>query len=290
MHDMEKYVIISPVRNEADFIETTIQSVLGQTILPEEYILVNDGSTDGTDEIIDHYTRQHSWIRKINRTNPVHQPGAGVVAAFYAGFDQIKTKDWDYVIKLDGDLKFETDYFEQQILRFRNNPKLGITSGKTYQPRGDRLVLDRMPDDHTRGPAKMYKRTCWEQIGGIDPVLGWDTLDELKAQVRNWETRSFPEIVLIHYKPIGYKQKNIIKREWKAGERLHFLGYYWPFVLARGCYHMLQKPYWVAGMLNILGFIKAEIANSEQIPDRSIIRHLRKKQKQRLTGKRKLIG
>jgi len=287
---MEKYVIVSPVRNEADFIETTIQSVIGQTIRPEEYILVNDGSTDVTAEIIDQYTQQYSWIRKIDRSNPGHQPGAGVVEAFYAGFDQIKTKDWDYVIKLDGDLKFESDYFEQQILRFRKNRKLGIASGKTYQPIGDRLVLDKMPDDHTRGPAKMYKRACWEQIGGIEPVLGWDTLDELKAQVLGWETRSFPEIMLIHYKPIGFKQKNIIKREWKAGERLHFLGYYWLFALARGCYRMFQKPFGVAGMLNILGFMKAEITHSEQIPDRTIIRHLRKKQKQRLTGKRKLIG
>lgn len=288
---MEKYIIVSPVRNEIEFIEKTILSVVKQTVLPTEYIIVNDGSTDGTDEVIDKYAKQYDWITRQDRPKGEHHPGGGVVAAFYEGFNVKKTEDWNFVIKLDGDLEFEPDYFEKQIIKFRENPKLGITSGTTYNPKGGgKLVIDKMPDDHTRGPAKMYKRECWDAIGGLPQVLGWDTLDELKAQVLGWETRSYKELVLIHYKPIGYKQKKTVKREVKAGERQHYLGYYWAFALSRGIYRMFQKPYIIAGILNIYGFLMAEIRRTEQIKDKEIIRHLRKKQRQRLLGKRKLLG
>jgi glycosyltransferase involved in cell wall biosynthesis len=287
---MLKYVIVSPVRNEEEFIETTIKSVINQDHLPSEFIIVDDGSTDSTPEIIQRYTSIYNWIKVVHRPKGEHRPGGGVVEAFYAGFDIIETKDWNFVIKLDGDVEFAPDYFSKQIERFEENPKLGISSGKTYQPKGNKLVLDKMPDDHTRGPAKMYKRDCWNDIGGLPRVLGWDTLDELKAQVLGWETRSFADLKLIHFKPIGYKQKKIVKREVKAGERQHYLGYHPAFALSRGIYRMFQKPYLIAGVLNIYGFIAAELQNTDQIKDKEIIHHLRKKQIDRLTFKRKLIG
>jgi glycosyltransferase involved in cell wall biosynthesis len=287
---MSKYIIVSPVRNEEEFIETTIQSVINQSVLPVEYIIVNDGSTDSTPQIIEKYVKEYPWIKQVNRPKGEHSPGGGVVAAFYSGFNIIENKDWEFVIKLDGDLKFESNYFEYQLEKFRENPRLGITSGKTYQPKGDRLVLDKMPDDHTRGPAKMYKRECWDEMGGLPKVLGWDTLDELQAQVLGWETRSYPDLKLIHYKPIGFKQKKIVPRELKAGERQHYLGYHPLFALSRGIYRMGQKPYVIAGLLNIYGFVKAEIKKSDQIKDERIINHLRKKQLERLTFKRKLVG
>jgi poly-beta-1,6-N-acetyl-D-glucosamine synthase len=287
---MRKYVIISPVRNEDEFLEITINAVIKQTVQPSEYIIVDDGSTDRSPEIIAKYTQQYSWIKSITRPKGEHRPGGGVVEAFYTGFDIMETKDWNYVIKMDGDVKFAPDYFEFQMKKFEENPRLGMTSGKTYQPKGDDLILDKMPDDHTRGPAKMYKRECWDAIGGLPKVLGWDTLDELKAQVLGWETRSYKELVLIHYKPIGFKQKKIVKRELKAGERQHYLAYHPLFVASRAVYRCFQKPYIIAGILNFIGFVYAEIARSEQITDQAIKKHLRKKQMERLLFKRRLLG
>lgn len=287
---MNKYVIISPVRNEEDYLEITIEAVINQTILPAEYILVNDGSTDRSGEIISGYVEKYPWIKTVDRPKGEHRPGGGVVEAFYAGFEIMETKDWDFVIKMDGDVKFEKDYFEFQLIKFEQNSRLGMTSGKTYQPKGDKLVLDIMPDDHVRGPAKMYKRECFEAIGGLPKVLGWDTIDELKAQMLGWETRSYKELVLIHFKPIGFKQKKTLKRELIAGERQHYLGYHPLFALSRGVYRMLQKPYIIAGVINIIGFIRAEIVKSTQIPDKAMIAHIRQKQIQRLTFKRKLLG
>ena len=287
---MKKYVIISPVRNEEEFIETTIQSVVSQTIQPSEYIIVNDGSTDATRSIAEKYEKQYDWIKIIDRPPKEHSPGAGVVNAFYDGYNTLTVSDWDFVIKLDGDLKFDENYFEAQIDHFDQNPKLGIASGRTYQIKRGKLRMDYIPEDHTRGPAKMYKRACWEDIGGLPSVLGWDTLDELKAQVLGWETKNFRELVLIHYKPVGYKQKNIVRRELKAGERHHYLGYLPAFVIMRGFYRMLQKPIIIAGILNLCGYTHACITRGSQIEDKEIISHLRKKQKQRLLFKRRLFN
>jgi len=285
-----RYIIISPVRNEVEFIETTILSVVNQTIRPVKYILVNDGSTDGTDNIISRYVEEYDWILTVNRPPKEHSPGGGVVDAFYDGYKLISDQEWDFVIKLDGDLKFGTDYFEQLLILFDKNPRLGMASGKTYQYKKEKLVLDIMPDDHVRGPAKMYRKECWNDIGGLKKVLGWDTLDELKAQVLGWETRSYKELVLIHYKPIGFKQKKIVKREIKAGERQHYLGYLPLFAVFRGFYRMFQKPFFIAGLLNLYGFALASVKNSERIEDKGIIRHLRRKQMDRLTFRRKLLN
>jgi glycosyltransferase involved in cell wall biosynthesis len=282
---LENYVIISPVRNEEKYLEKTIQSVLNQTILPQEYIIVDDGSTDKTPEIIEKYVSQHKWIRTCNKPKGVHRPGAGVVEAFYSGFQIIENNSWNFVIKLDGDLSFEKDYFEQQLTEFKNNPKLGMTSGVTYQPTTKGLIMDKMPEDHVRGAAKMYRRSCFDQIGGMQKVLGWDTIDELKAQQAGWETRSYKHLVLIHYKPIGIKQTNLIKRELMAGNRHYYLGYHPIFAILRDFYRMLQKPYIIAGFLNFLGFIKAYISKKERI-ERSLIKLLRKKQLARLTFRR----
>lgn len=287
---MKKYVIISPIRNEEDFLETTLQCVVDQTILPSEFIIVNDGSTDRSPEIIQKFTSRYPWIRTIDRPKGEHRPGDGVVEAFYSGYGCLTTRDWDYIVKLDGDLRFPPDYFEFQLNAMTDNPRLGMTSGKTWQPRGDRLVRDSMPDDHVRGPAKLYRRTCFEAIGGLQKVRGWDTIDELKAQMLGWETRSFEHLLLVHFKPIGFKQKNIYKREISVGERQHYLGYHPLFAIARGLYIACKKPYLIAGFLNIAGFLAAELCGTIQHDDPEMIRHLRNKQLQRLTFRRRLLG
>ncbi len=287
---MKKYIIVTPVRNEEEFLEKTIKSVLKQTVKPAEYILVNDGSTDSTPEIIAKYVEQYDWIKTIDRPLGKHSPGTGVIRAFYAGFEISETKDWDFVIKLDGDLEFESGYFEYLIKAFEENPKLGIASGVTVEPKNGKLVMDKMPEDHTRGAAKMYSRELWDDIGGMPIVLGWDTLDELKAQTLGWETRSFKNLPLIHYKPIGFKQKKTFKRETTAGERYHYLGYHPLFALGLCVYRMKNKPFIIGGILTLYGYLFAVITRSEQIKDKVIIKHLRKKQIERLTFRRKLVG
>jgi glycosyltransferase involved in cell wall biosynthesis len=287
---MIKYVIVSPVRNEEKYIEETILSVLNQTILPAEYILVNDGSTDSTRTIIEKYSSEHTWIKVVDRPPKEHSPGRGVVEAFYEGFNVITETDWDFIVKLDGDLKFNETYFEEIFHYFQEDPKLGMASGTEFIYKRGKIKMVVMPEDHVKGASKVIRKECWDEIGGFERVLGWDTIDEERAQVLGWKTRSYKEIKMIHFKPVGVRQKNIVKREILAGERQHYLGYLPAFAIFKGFYRMFRKPFLIAGVLNIYGFAVASLSRGPQVEDKAIVNNLRNKQRNRLLFKRKLLN
>ena len=161
----KKYIIISPVRDEEKYIEKTISSVVNQVIKPSKWIFVNDGSTDNTSKSIIQVKKQYDWIDVITRDDRgFRQPGKGIIEAFYEGFDKVKNLSWDFIVKLDCDLSFESTYFESILGEFAKNPSLGIASGKTYIPINgniDNLKLEWSPDTCTRGPCKMYRRQCF---------------------------------------------------------------------------------------------------------------------------------
>ena len=167
---MNKYVIISPVRNEEDYIKLTIESVINQTVKPVQWILVNDGSTDKTEEIIKGYLSKNTWMKLINLTDRGYYfPGTGVVNVFYKGYEQIDVKDWEYVVKLDVYLEFDPTYFENLLKKFTDNPQLGIASGGCLLPLKGKWVVENVQEDHPVGPSKVYKRECWEKMGGLRP-------------------------------------------------------------------------------------------------------------------------
>jgi len=279
---MRKYTIISPVRNEEDYLERTIRSVVSQTVQPLEWIIIDDGSTDKTPEIINKYRKKHSWIKTYQRKPGKYYPGAGVVQAFYEGFNKIENKDWEYVVKLDGDLEFKADYFEKLFERFEANPKLGMASGKTFVPENGKLTMEPCTDDHVRGPSKVYKRQCFEEIGGLPETLGWDTIDELKAQLKGWETRSYKDLVILHLRRMSYQHKDWSRGRLKFGRGSYFLGYHPLFILAKGFYRIFDKPYFIGGIAVILGYFDSMIKREPQYPEKEVIKHLRKKQLKRL--------
>src|SRR5271170_5513575 len=195
-----KYVIITPVRDEEAYIRHTIESVVAQTIQPAEWVIVDDGSTDGTGSTIDQYSKQFSWIQTVHRENRgFRQAGGGVVEAFYDGHHMLRCNDWDFIVKLDGDLSFESDYFQQCLEAFRKEQTLGIAGGNIYHNIGGKLVIEKNPRFHVRGATKIYRRACWEAIGGLWPAAGWDTIDEVKANRLGWKTCSFADLHLLHH-------------------------------------------------------------------------------------------
>ena len=277
-----KYVLISPVRNEEAYLERTIKSVVSQTVLPSEFIIIDDGSTDKTPDIIKKYMSEYSWIRTYNREPKEYRPGAGVVQAFYDGYNKIQTKDWDYVVKLDGDLEFDSDYFENIFNKFEENPKLGMASGKTFVPENGKLVLEPCTDDHVRGPIKTYKRACFDEIGGLPETLGWDTLDEVKAQMLGWETRSYKEIVIKHLRRMSYNHKDWSRGRFRFGESTWYLGYHPMFVLGKAAYNVFFKPYLIGGFAILLGHMNARIRRKPRYEDKELLAFLRKKQFKKL--------
>jgi glycosyltransferase involved in cell wall biosynthesis len=171
-----RYVIITPVRDEQEYLASTIDSVAAQTITPAKWIIVNDGSSDETGRIADDASAKYSWIHVIHRSDRgFRQAGTGVIRAFNDGYRTVENEGWDFLVKLDGDLSFDPKYFEKCFDQFAQNERLGIGGGTISQNVNGELVSE-APDDpafHVRGATKIYKRECWNAIGGLIEAPGW---------------------------------------------------------------------------------------------------------------------
>ena len=199
-----RYVVITPVRDEEEHLKSTIASMIDQTVEPVEWVIVNDGSTDGTARVIDECVARYSWIRGVHRENRgFRKSGGGVVEAFNDGLRSLVSPDWEFIVKLDGDLAFEPEYFEKCFDEFERQPRLGVGGGVIcYLEEGGKR-FEECPRFHVRGATKIYRRVCWEAIGGFWPAPGWDTIDEVKANMLGWGTRSFDELHLVHHRLTG---------------------------------------------------------------------------------------
>lgn len=219
-----KYAIIIPAHNEADFIEMTLNSVVAQTLLPQEVVVVNDNSSDQTESIIDTFVEKHSYIHKVN-TNAAdeHLPGSKVVAAFYQGFETLHT-DFDVIVKLDADVILPENYFETICNHFQNDETIGIAGGLAFIEKNDNWMYEAIADkNHVRGPFKAYRKTCFEQIGGLQKSLGWDTADVLLARFYGWKVFVDESLKVKHLKPTGNAYKQQVHQ--KHGAVFYKLGY-----------------------------------------------------------------
>jgi biofilm PGA synthesis N-glycosyltransferase PgaC len=278
-----KYSVITPVRDEAEFIEKTIHSMIHQTIKPSEWVIVNDGSTDGTAEIVARYAAEHPWIKLVNRADRgARQRGKGVVEAFYVGYGTL-APDYDVIVKLDADLSFEPNYFEALLRAFASNPRLGITGGGVYEKQDGKNWVLYSYTEQVRGPTKVYRRACFEAIGGLVPALGWDRIDEWKALLLGWEVQSFPELKVFHYRATGAATGRI-KSRIEQGYESHYMGYHPLFLIARGVRHMFHRPYVVGGLAMIVAYFIAGLRRRERLPDPAVIRFIRHTQMRQLIG------
>jgi biofilm PGA synthesis N-glycosyltransferase PgaC len=281
---MTPYVIITPVRDEAQHLERTIESVLSQTIVPTEWLIVDDGSTDGTGAVIDRYAAQVSWMRAIPRANRgFRKAGGGVIEAFYDGYNSLQTKAWEFIVKLDGDLTFPPDYFERCFAHFRSEPRLGIGGGEISHELGGQLKVEANPAFHVRGATKIYRRACWEAIGGLCVAPGWDTIDEVKANMLGWSTLSFPELRLVHHRFTGAAE-GLLRDRVKHGVACYVSGYHPLFVAASCISRLAQKPYLIGSAAILYGFIKGRLTHAPRVQDARMIRYLRGQQLRRLIG------
>ncbi len=266
-----RYVIISPVRNEAQYLERTIESVISQTVLPAEYTIVNDGSTDETEAIIRRYAAKYPWIRLVNRPDRgFRKTGAGVVDAFYTGFQAIKALDWEYVVKLDGDLRLIESYFAQMLEHFDNMPRLGIGGGYSYYEVRGRRVLEWVTEDHVRGAVKMYRRSCFDEIGGLESVLGWDVLDEIRSRMKGWETKSFQQPYFILNRTTG-GPVGLLRTRVRDGYFAWYRGSSALYVFAKGIRRMATAPYLLGGVVIIASYWYHRLRGEAQFADQELL-------------------
>jgi len=281
---IQKYIVITPVRDEEKFIQSTIESVASQTIRPVEWVIVNDGSSDKTGEIADRYAAAHPWIQVIHRQNRgFRKSGGGVMEAFYDGFRNVRSERWDFVVKLDGDLTFSPDYFERCLEHFDRDPKLGVGGGEIHHDIAGTMKLEATPRFHVRGATKIYRRQCWDAIGGLWPAPGWDTIDEVKANMLGWKTYSFPELHLHHHRFTG-TEEGLLRDKVKVGVACYVSGYHPLFVAASCVRRLVKRPYLLGSFGVMYGFLKSHFARSPRMEDRRYRAYIRGQQMRKLLG------
>lgn len=286
------YVIVSPVRDEAAHIAQTLQSVVGQTVRPAKWVIVDDGSKDDTGSIVDSYAARHPWIEVIHCADRGHRvAGGGVMDAFYAGFTRVEHDAWDFAAKLDGDVSFHSDYFQRCLEHFATDPQLGIGGGTVFTLTKEGLSPDSVGDPpfHVRGTAKIYRRACFQQIGPLVRAPGWDTLDEVRANLLGWSTRTFPDVGMVHHKPTGSAYGSWADA-FKNGRANYISGYHPAFMLAKCAKRMFSKPYVVQAAGLGAGFLSGYLKRLPQLADAETIRFLRHQQIQRLLLRRSIYG
>jgi biofilm PGA synthesis N-glycosyltransferase PgaC len=283
-----KYVIVTPARDEETHLRSTIESVANQTIRPAEWIIVNDGSADKTGEIIDEYAAKYPWIRACHRPNRgFRKSGGGVVDTFNDGYRMLTVKDFDFIVKLDGDLSFEPDYFEKCFNNFDNDPSLGVGGGVICYVENGQKSFEQNPAFHVRGATKIYRRATWDAIGGFWPAPGWDTMDEVKASMLGWTTRSFPDLHLVHHRHTGAADGvwgNLVKN----GRANYICGYHPLFMMTKCAYRFGQKPYIIGSAALFYGFVTGYLKRIPQVNEPQTIQYLRKQQIARLLGRKSI--
>jgi glycosyltransferase involved in cell wall biosynthesis len=287
-----RLLIITPCRDEAQFVEKTLESVASQTLLPTRWIIVDDGSTDGTVEIVKAAQRRWPFVHLLQRKDRGRRlVGSGVVDTFYEGLESVDLGSFDYVCKLDADLILPPRYFELVIERFEADPLLGTFSGKTYVPLGGRLVSERLGDENSIGPAKCYRVPCFQEIGGFVREVSWDGIDGHRCRQLGWVACSNddPELRIVHLRQMGSSHKSIWTGRLRWGRGKYFMGSSLLYVLAASLYRMFEPPYVLGGFGILLGYLRAAVRREPRMEDEGCRRFLRRYELESLIlGKRRV--
>jgi glycosyltransferase involved in cell wall biosynthesis len=253
-----------------------------QTVRPVEWVIVDDGSTDDTRAIVGRYAAEHPWIVALHRprTGP-RQNASAVMEAFYSGYEGLRTAEWDYLAKLDGDVSFAPAYFERCLEEFRADPQLGVGGGMIWNAAPGQLKAEPCPINHVRGATKIYRRSCWEAIGGLLRTPGWDTIDEVKAQMTGWKVRTFRDLEVRQHRPTGAAEGSW-RNAVKDGRADYITGYLPLFMFLKCVKRLVQRPYLIGSLGLLYGFLHSYWKGLPQVDDRALITYVRKQQLRRL--------
>ncbi len=254
---MKIYIVI-PAHNEEKFITKTLDSLVTQSLLPKKIVVVNDHSTDQTEAIVRQFVDQYDFVEMINTASTEdHMPGSKVINAFHQGHKTLDDQH-DIICKFDADLIFPTDYLEKMIHWFKNDDRVGMVGGFCYIEKNNSWVLENLTNkDHIRGALKAYKKNCFNDIGGLKPAMGWDTIDELLAQYHHWKIKTDSTLHVKHLKPTGNTYNP--KSKYKQGEAFYRMRYGFWITLIASIKLALRKQRPVLIKDYLLGYYKAKI-------------------------------
>ncbi|MGA3316336.1 MAG: glycosyltransferase family 2 protein [Candidatus Korobacteraceae bacterium] len=284
MLKLPTYVLITPARNEAQFIELTIKSVVSQTVRPLKWVIVSDGSTDGTDEIVSRYTVEHPWMELLRMPNRRERHFAGKVHAFNAGYASVKELDYDVIASLDGDISFDEDYFSFLLQKLVDDPALGLV-GTPFREGSNAPYDYRFVNiEHVSGACQVFRRECFEEIGGYVPVKGGcvDHIAVLSARMSGWKTRTFTDRICLHHRGMGTAQHGITRARFRNGAKDYAIGNHPIWELFRTAYQMTKKPFVIGGLMVACGYMWSLIRQVERPVSPELVAFQRREQILRL--------
>jgi biofilm PGA synthesis N-glycosyltransferase PgaC len=277
-----KLLVVTPAKNESRYLQRTIDSMLGQTFLPVEWIVVDDGSTDGTAEMAERAAERHSWISVIRK--PVcaqRRVGLATVDAMKLALEQTRHSDYDFLAVIDADVELPASYFALILAEFARNPSLGIAGGQIYE-RGPKqnLVPMRGGAGATAGADKCWRRECFEKIGGLVENAAWDGIDQYQAAMHGWSTRSFDDegMRVLHLRQMGASHKGILHGRMRRGESGYFMGSHPLWMLASAAFHLRDVPYVLASAATLAGYFRAMWRQAPRVDRPELIQFIRRKQ------------
>jgi poly-beta-1,6-N-acetyl-D-glucosamine synthase len=282
MQNSKKYLLISPCRDEAEYMRQTLDSVIAQSIQPAKWIIVDDGSTDATPQILAEYEARHDWIEVITRSNRGRRAvGPGVIDAFYAGYEAINPDDFDFLCKLDLDLRLPARYFEILMERMLADPRIATCSGKTYLEEDGHLVKELHGDDTSIGASKFYRVLCFKAIGGFVRAVMWDGIDCHRCRMHGWIACSWddPELRFIHLRPEGSSQQSVYTGRMRHGSGQYFMGTGFLFMVASAIYRMNTKPYFLGSLATLWGWLISALQRRPRYQDAAFRQFLRRYQR-----------
>jgi glycosyltransferase involved in cell wall biosynthesis len=280
-----KYVLITPAHNEEKFITKTLDSMVVQTLLPERWVIVDDGSTDRTAEIVESYEKQYPWIELLRRPRGSDRSFAGKVYAFNLGLGRVASLTFEVLGNLDADLSFDPDYLAFLMEKFLDDPKLGVagtpfTENGGYDTAGDSFE----GENHVAGGCQLFRRRCFEEIGGYVPngIGGIDWIAVTTARMKGWKTRSFSEKRFHHYRSLGTAGRSGLAAKFSYGEKDYYLGGSPLWQLFRVAYRMTKRPILIDGLALLSGYCWAAIRRVERSVTPELMRFHRREQMKKL--------
>ena len=284
MPNLPTYVLITPARNEVLFIERTIVSVVAQTILPIKWVIVSDGSTDGTDDIVRKYVGEYNWIELVRTPERRERHFAAKVHAFNAGYARVKDLEYEIIGNLDADVSFdEKDYFAFLISKFAEDRRLGV-GGTPYRHENSTCNSRFINVEDVVGACQLFRRECFEEIGGYLPVKdgGVDDVAYLTARMKGWRTRTFTGKSFIHHRQSGTAQHGPLMARFRTGALNYTLGSHPIWEVLRTVYQMTKRPVVIGGLVLAAGYLWALVRRVERSMPRELVAFRRREQMQRL--------
>lgn len=289
-----RYVLISPCRDEAQYMRQTLDSVIAQSVRPAKWIIVDDGSTDATPEILADYAKQHDWIEIVTRKDRGRRlVGPGVIDAFYAGYAAIDPNQYEFLCKLDLDLHLPPRYFEILMERMHADPRIATCSGKAYIRRGENLINELHGDETSLGMTKFYRTDRFKAIGGFVREVMWDGIDCHACRMRGWIACSWDDLDLrfIHLRPEGSSQMSVYRGRIRHGYGQYFMGTGFLYMSASAVWRLREKPYVLGSLAMMWGWIRSAIQRKPRYGDAEFRKFIRRYQMRALVaGKKRAIA